>query len=1039
MSFYPNKISPFLVLLAILFSFCCFAEGTKQLRPDSTYTGDLWIINGGSGSYNCFATSQCGPNQRLYIHIAHAGEKIFMGFGTPLNYITFVLKLNGTVVNLQNVFLTDGVPGYIKYHSQAIAGPRILNPHGYVPVTFSPAEPGDYSIEFELPPAPQDPQIGMRLFDITVIDTTKTPFVPIDGRLWSRDWGFNTYDCTPTTDAFLATQYILTSDSIVTSVNYNHMRGWNFDVTSTRNGCYPWPEPWDSSCRSRTGNHHYAQYKIFINDPDSLEYPTGTLGVILGDTVSVSRSCDGSFSFSFAVNKPGNVKLNIETNLAPGIQPEDLTLNRTVNQGVNTFLWNGRNGLGVPVSCGDSVAITVNYINGLTNIALFDVEKQPKGFIIELVRPQGAPIASYWNDTLLYKKGGQTQLTGCYSVPPDGGCHIWDGNAGYGLGSGNTLNTWWYAVSSVLTLGRFRVECVPHIPDGITGADTLCTSSTGTYTIDPEPLPGSEPLGYEWVLTDASTGGIIFDSLNIGPAIKLEMSDYPAGQMRLKVRGRSDLCGTGLFGPVNGGTGILITSVPSTQITNSMRTFSICSGDSTNILLQSSLPGSVYSYIARSTSPSTGGQSSGNMNPIRQILINSGNRIDSVIYYVVPYLAPCAGDTVPFIVKVNPSDSVNFSIVASANPVCEGSQVTFSVASLIGGPSAVFEWKVDGASAGPNAPVFSYIPTNGDKVQCTIGSSEFCTPGKMAYSEVITMKTTPRVAVSLTLSHSVDPVCKGEPLSVNALPVNGGTSPVYQWWVNGNSVGADSSVYNYSPGIGDIVICKISSNLSCVLNNQSADTLHVNVKDDLKIIDTLICYGTGYFAGGAWQTAEGNYLDTLATPVSCIRFIETKLKFKPKIPLELGNDTIICGNFLELNPNIPGGTYLWQDGSSDSVFTVTRPGEYSVAITLDGCFQSDSIIIGDCPVILWVPNSFTPNGDGINDTFHPKGTQVENFSMKIFNRWGEIIFQTSSIENGWDGMINGELCGEGAYVFIITYKGEDGKTVQQKGTIILQR
>jgi gliding motility-associated-like protein len=1020
-----------IILLAILTSpDICWAEGTKQLKPDSTYVVDLWIQDG--GGYSCFATEACGPGQKLFIHIAHPGEKIYIGFRSDTFAVRFKIKLNNFTQMTKTVIMADGTPGYIKYYSQAVAGPMVLDPHGYIPVTFVPQVAGDYSIDF-ITSVPGD-IIPIQLFDITVIDTTVTPLVPINGRLWSKDWGFNTYNFSLTTHAMLATQYILTDDSIVTSLNYNHMQGWNFDITSTKNGCYPPPYPWDSSCMSRPGNHHYAQYKIFVNDPDSSEYPTGSLGVILGDTVSVYRSCTGYFTFTFVVNKPGTVKLNIEPNLAPGIQPEDVTLNRTVVQGVNTVLWNGIDGLGNPVPCGDSVAITMNYINGLTNIALYDVERNLKGFIIELVRPPGLPIATYWNDTLLASDGGQTQLGGCYANPPDTGCHTWTGGVGYGLGSMNTVNTWWYATTSVLDLGRFKVDCVPHTPQDISGPIFVCSNEDPVYTVVPDPLPGSEPQGYEWELTDAASGAVLMDSVDAGSVITIDFSNYLPGQKRLKVRGRSDLCGYGAYGP-----GILITVTPAPEITNTQLYISVCSGDTTDILLQSSMAGTTFSYTVAATSPFITGQSPGTQNPISQILFNSGTSLDSVLYYVVPFVSPCPGDTAVFVVVVNPTDTLVVPLSATANPACEGMPVTCFVPALIGGPSTSFAWLLNGYGAGTNSNEFTFIPSDSDRVQCILYSPLFCTPGGLAITDELVIGVIPAVTVAVTVTPSANPVCEGDSVIITATSVNGGTSPAWQWQVNGIGTGTSDSVYTYFPVNGDEVICIITSNHFCVTDSVVMDTVVIQSIGELKVVDTILCYGTAYFAEGGWQTTDGTYYDTLVPPVSCIRYIETTLQYKPEIPVDLGEDTTICGDILTLNAWVNGGTYLWQDGSSGSEYIVTGPGVYSVEVVKDQCSVSDTVKVDECPVKLWFPDAFTPNGDGLNDTFHPKGLGVEKFSMQIYNRWGGMVYETNALEPGWDGTYKGTLCPEGTYVYIATFEGGTGKTVQAKGTVVLQR
>ncbi len=469
-----------LFIIFIFSSLFSGAEGTKQLTNDSTALPNLFIQTGNSsgGAYSCFGIASCDDAQSLFIHISHPGEKIYLGFWDLFqSSVTFTIKHNGVPVYSNTAIFAPGSPGYIQYYAQAVAGPDALNIHGYPAITFSPTELGDYRINFTLP---SSNEIFLRLWDITVVDETQTPLVPIPGRIWSKQW------CFSVPGPMKSTMYCLTTDSIITSVNFNRMVPMQFDMTCSSNGCFPPPALWDTSNRSRSWNHHYAEYKLFLNDPDSIEYPTGTFGEILGDTVNVTRGCNGTFTFRFRVGKPGKVMLNIETNLLPGIQPEDLTITRSVQTGfVNIITWNGMNGLGVPVPCGDSVAITIKYVNGLTNLALYDVESNGRGFIIELVRPPGPPLATYWNDTLLVNNGGRSQLDGCYANPPDSGCHTW--TQALGLGALKTINTWYYAASSLLDLGRFSVACVPHTPQEINGPTTLCNSETTTYTCIPNP------------------------------------------------------------------------------------------------------------------------------------------------------------------------------------------------------------------------------------------------------------------------------------------------------------------------------------------------------------------------------------------------------------------------------------------------------------------------------------------------------------------------------------------------------------------------
>ena len=86
-----------------------------------------------------------------------------------------------------------------------------------------------------------------------------------------------------------------------------------------------------------------------------------------------------------------------------------------------------------------------------------------------------------------------------------------------------------------------------------------------------------------------------------------------------------------------------------------------------------------------------------------------------------------------------------------------------------------------------------------------------------------------------------------------------------------------------------------------------------------------------------------------------------------------------------------------------------------------------------------MPNAFTPNNDGLNDEFKPvmSYTTSGNYSLKIFSRTGEVIFQSSDPQNGWDGTVNGKPAPAGAYVYTISAETQESGLFEQTGTVIL--
>ncbi|MDP1621477.1 MAG: gliding motility-associated C-terminal domain-containing protein [Bacteroidales bacterium] len=220
------------------------------------------------------------------------------------------------------------------------------------------------------------------------------------------------------------------------------------------------------------------------------------------------------------------------------------------------------------------------------------------------------------------------------------------------------------------------------------------------------------------------------------------------------------------------------------------------------------------------------------------------------------------------------------------------------------------------------------------------------------------------------------------------------------------------------------------------------------------------------------------------------------IEVKPKPTISLGNDRFLCqGRNTVLDAG--GGNYLyfWSNGASTRAITVDTTGIYWVhainswscgafdtikvtvysnaqavvdttickglsywaqnalrydnGIYLDtlkmvtGC---DSVVttnlsIRDCPLLIWFPNAFTPNGDGLNDEFRPVGSEIVMYNMQVFNRWGELIFESNDIKTGWNGLIKGREAPPEAYTYIVVFESKHfpGVTHRETGTFTLTR
>ena len=151
--------------------------------------------------------------------------------------------------------------------------------------------------------------------------------------------------------------------------------------------------------------------------------------------------------------------------------------------------------------------------------------------------------------------------------------------------------------------------------------------------------------------------------------------------------------------------------------------------------------------------------------------------------------------------------------------------MTFLASPVNEGLSPVYQWKVNGTIVGTNNPTYSYIPVNGDIVTCILNSSEICTTNNPATSNQVIMVINSNLVVSVSISASANPVCSGNAVTYTANPTNGGSSPIYQWKVNGINAGTSSSTYTYNPASGDQISCILTSNVACPIGNPATSNI----------------------------------------------------------------------------------------------------------------------------------------------------------------------------------------------------------------------
>ncbi len=194
--------------------------------------------------------------------------------------------------------------------------------------------------------------------------------------------------------------------------------------------------------------------------------------------------------------------------------------------------------------------------------------------------------------------------------------------------------------------------------------------------------------------------------------------------------------------------------------------------------------------------------------------------------------------------------------------------------------------------------------------------------------------------------------------------------------------------------------------------------------------------------GNVWDLGSlnlsdsGEYRVVASDSSACARTETIEVQVYPNPHVNLAdNDTICSEQEVVLSPGSGFAAYKWQNGSTEPQLDVTTEGLYWVIVTDNhGCQASDSVMLRPCELLIWMPNVFSPNNDGLNDEFMAKSNldlDIE-FKMLVFNKWGQELFSSNDIKKGWDGTFKGKPCPPDLYTWSISFKAPPTYNFLQK-------
>jgi gliding motility-associated-like protein len=169
----------------------------------------------------------------------------------------------------------------------------------------------------------------------------------------------------------------------------------------------------------------------------------------------------------------------------------------------------------------------------------------------------------------------------------------------------------------------------------------------------------------------------------------------------------------------------------------------------------------------------------------------------------------------------------------------------------------------------------------------------------------------------------------------------------------------------------------------------------------------------------------------------------------PEVLVSANKPTILKGR------NLQGYTYKWEPpvglntySSPTPTFEFNQQVDYRINMTSSaGCITTDSLLVKivnasnpSAAADFFLPNAFSPNGDGRNDLFFPFAVNIRELKyFRIFNRWGELVFETKSFGDGWNGTYKGQKQSPDAYLWTVEGISEEGKTINKYGNVLLMR
>ncbi|MEZ5007047.1 MAG: PKD domain-containing protein [Chitinophagales bacterium] len=445
------------------------------------------------------------------------------------------------------------------------------------------------------------------------------------------------------------------------------------------------------------------------------------------------------------------------------------------------------------------------------------------------------------------------------------------------------------------------------------------------------------------------------------------------------------------------------------------------------------------------------------LNPPAQTYTTAGN---FTIQLAASSTSGCS-DTARLVLTVTESVQAEFS--TTPIKICPGQEIQFNNTTTQAFDSLL--WTIDGNEFTIDNPTYTYNTPGNQPISLVVYSAGICSDST---GKNILIEDGPFA------DFSGDSTCSNSNYNfLNNSIDNGFAIDNYVWDFGDGTTGSGfEPTHTYSTA-GDYVVTLIVSSSLVACSDTTTDVMNVKagILSEFTFAPDTICEGvttvqfTNQSSGGSWDSIfwdfGNNEFSTLNDPTQlyteggsytvtmtiyddiCGELDTVHIVNVFEVPsLNLPDTLNICDEIFERLSVEGNGTFdiLWSTGeTSESIVIDNSFDTIIVQVNNNGCISFDTTFITrDCPAYL--PNTFTPNGDGVNDFFLPLPNNITSFTLKVFDRWGKKVFETNTFDIGWDGnYANGNRAPLDTYSYIFEGIGLDEKPLFQSGTISLIR